>query len=82
MFINLWLPVIELILEKEPSANPRDIFAVCGSDKGFLDRHPHSVRNLNVIHDIILHEGALSSTVRHLSYYWDKEERKKIKSIM
>ena len=51
-------------------------------DKGFLDRHPHSVRNLNVIRDIILHEGALSSTVRHLSYYWDKEERKKIRSIM
>ena len=51
-------------------------------DKGFLDCHPHSVENLNVVCDIILHKGALSSTVMHLSYYWDKEERKKIRSIM
>ena len=32
--------------------------------------------------DIVLHEGALLSAVRHLSYYWEKEERKRLRSTM
>ena len=32
--------------------------------------------------DTILYEGALSSTVMCLSYYWDKKERKRLRNIM
>ena len=36
----------------------------------------HHVYNIN----IILREGALSSAVQHLSYYWEKKERKRLRS--
>ena len=36
----------------------------------------HRVYNIN----IILREGALSSAVQHLSYYWEKKERKRLRS--
>ena len=29
-------------------------------------------------HGIILHEGVVSSAVRYLLYYWEKEERKSL----
>ena len=32
------------------------------------------------VHVIIIVKGALMSTVRHLSYYWEKEERKRLSS--
>ena len=57
-----------------------DEFTVGSSDKRFSDScTPYSVKILFTqrrSRGVILHEGALSSAVRHLSYYWEKEERK------
>ena len=46
------------------------------------DSWPQSVEILFADHVVlaILQEGALSSAVRHLSYYWEKEERKRLSS--
>ena len=65
-------------------ANPHDIFAVAAIKDSLIVGSVNSVGNLftDHVHGILLHEVALSSTVRRLSYYWKKEERKRLRSTM
>ena len=66
-------------------ANPHNEFAVAAIKDSQIVGPANSIRNLFIDHVhgllllILLHEGALSSAVRRLSYYWKKEERKRLK---
>ena len=83
VYKSVWLPVIEqLFLEKQPAGQfTWSIYS--GSDKGFSDSELHSVRKfIHRSRHILVHKGALSSTVQLLSYYWEKEERKSLRSTM
>ena len=76
------VPSIEeqLILEKEPAGQYTQ-WIYSGSDKGLLHSGPHSVgKFIYRSRGILLHKGALSSTVWDLSYYC-MEERKKGKGL-
>ena len=84
VYKSVWLPVIveQLILEKEP-ASQSIWWSYSDSDKGFSDSGPHFVwKFIHRSSGILLHDGALSSAIRHLSYYWEKKERKKLGSTM
>ena len=67
-------------MEKEPaghSAQSEFTVAVI-ADSGL---HPIG-KFIHRSHGITLHNRALLSAVWHLSYYWEKEERKRLRSTM
>ena len=76
VYKSVWLPVTgeQLILEKEP-ANPHNDFAV--AVKGFSDSGPHS-KKLFTDHMVLYCVKGLC----RLLYYWEKEERKRLRSTM
>ena len=78
VYKSVWLPVIkQLFPEKEP-AGQFTWSVYSGSDKGFSNSGPHSVKKfIHRSHHILLHEGALSSAVQLLSYYWKKGGKEK-----
>ena len=71
--------VEQLVLEKEPASqsNAHNEVAVTVI-KHSLIVGPHLSENLFTDHI----DGALLSAVQHLSYYWEKEERKRLGSTM
>ena len=75
VYKSVWLPVIgeQLILEKEP-ANPHNELAV--AVKGFSDSGPH-FKYLFTDHMVFYMKGLCC-----LSYYWEEEERKRLRSTM
>ena len=76
VYKSVWSPVTreQLILEKEP-ANPHNELAA--AVKGFSDSGPHS-KNLFTDHMVFYYMKGLFC----LSYYWEKEERKRLRSTM
>ena len=67
----------QLILEKEPVANPNDEFAVSGSDKGFSDSWPHSVRNLFTDHVVLYYTKGLCCPLSGVCHITGKRRKGK-----
>ena len=78
VYKSMWSLVIEqLALEKEPVG--QSTRHICSTwDSQTADRTLSEIDSHVKTRD----EGALLSAVRCLSYYWDKEERKRLRSSM
>ena len=75
VYKSVWSPIIEqLILEKDPGNSHDELtVAVIGGSQMV----GHILKNYSQIMCFLLHEG-----VCRLSYYWENEERKMLRSTM